>query len=385
LRVTNGLLQNSNLAMPDVDIDVAATYAETLLWFQHHWLRIVIAAGIAAAIIIVLYVIRAIAIRYCERDRPGKGDWWLVIGLAISRTLRSFIILAALRMVLGIARPPEVVTHVIRGLFTIAAVFQGAIWARALILGAFDLRTGGKPYAGETLSSAMGIIRVLVNFAVFAIALIVVLDNLGINVTGLVAGLGVGGIAIGLAAQGIFADLFAALAIILDRPFRVGDTISYGDTTGRVEAIGLKSTRLRAPTGEELIIANKQLLEKEIHNNTLRDYRRIRFTLGIIHQTTPEAAQRIPGILQSIVEASGASFVRAGFVNFSPSSLDFELEFDCPANFEDAFLMRHAIGLDIAQAFADQGIRFAYPTQTSFTAAPDGTMVLPYAAAGPAG
>src|SRR3546814_470956 len=127
----------------------------------------------------------------------------------------------------------------------------------------------------------MWLIRLLVSVVVFAIAIVVLLDNLGVNVTGLVAGLGVGGIAIGLAAQGIFADLFAALAIIFDRPFSKGDQVSYGDSSGTIEAIGLKSTRIRAYTGELRIIANKNLLDKEILNVSGRDHIRLPFTIGV--------------------------------------------------------------------------------------------------------
>jgi len=108
----------------------------------------------------------------------------------------------------------------------------------------------------ETLSNAMGIIRLLISVALFAIAAIVILDNMGVNVTGLIAGLGIGGIAIGLAAQGIFSDLFASLSIIFDRPFRVGETIKYDMSTATVERIGLKSTRLRSVNGE-LLVENK--------------------------------------------------------------------------------------------------------------------------------
>jgi small-conductance mechanosensitive channel len=376
------MTNNSMLAQltpPDVDIDLPALWAQTHHWFQHHWMRILIAGGIAMAIIVALYSLRALAVRYCNRDRPGPHDWWLVFGRTVARTMRSFIVLAALQTVMGIADPPSGVARVVRALFTISAVFQGAIWARELILGAVERRTGDDRYATEALSSAMGIIRLLVTFAVFAIALIVVLDNLGVNVTGLVAGLGVGGIAIGLAAQGIFADLFAALAIILDRPFRRGDTISYDQTTGTVEEIGLKSTRLRAPTGEELIIANKQLLEKEIHNISLRHYRRIKFTLALIYQTPPDTARGVPEMLKDIVEEAGGTFVRAGFANFGANSLDFELEFDGPVDLDATNTLRHTIGLAIVERFAAKGIKFAYPTQTSFTAAPDGTLVMPYA------
>jgi len=368
-----------NIAIADVDIDLAQTYAETVTWFAHHWVRITVAAGLAAAMIVVLYAARALAVRYCNKERPEPRSWWLVLGRTAARTMRSFILLLSLYAVVGIANPPAAVGTVITVLFTVVAVFQGAIWARELILGAVEIYTGTKHYAGEALSNAMGIIRILVSFAVFAIALIVVLDNLGVNVTGLIAGLGVGGIAIGLAAQGIFGDLFAAIAIILDRPFKRGDTISYDQTTGTVEAIGLKSTRVRALTGEERVIANRQLLDKEIQNLSDRDHRRFRFAIGVIYQTAPDVARGIPDLLQAIVRKEGASFVRAGFIGFGGSSLDFEVEFDTPADYEIAYRQRHDIGLAILERFNADGIEFAYPTQTTFTAAPDGTMIMPYA------
>lgn len=373
----------ANLAVPDVDFDPAAVYGETIHWFQHHWIGIVVAGGVAAAIIVALYALRALGVRFCNRKRPNKHDWWQVFGRMLARTSQVFIILVALHIAAGIANPPAAFSTVIHALFTIAMVVQCAIWARELILGAIELRTGDSHHNGEALSNAMSIIRLLVTFAVVAIALVVVLDNLGVNVTGLIAGLGVGGIAIGLAAQGIFADLFAALAIIFDRPFRRGDTISYDQTTGKVEEIGLKSTRLRSPTGEERIIANKQLLDKEIQNVSQRDYRRFKFTIGVIYQTGLDVARGLPALLKTIVESEHATFVRCGFVNFGASSLDFELEFDCPADFERSYAIRHAVGLAIVERFNADGIEFAYPTQTTFTAAPDGTMILPYAEPNP--
>ena len=225
----------------------------------------------------------------------------------------------------------------------------------------------------------MGLIRLLVTFALFAIALIVVLDNLGVNVTGLVAGLGVGGIAIGLAAQGIFADLFAALAIIFDRPFRRGDAIAYDQTSGTVEEIGLKSTRIRGVNGEERIISNKNLLDKEIQNNTRRDYRRVKLAIGVAYETPPDTLAAIPALFRELAERDGNQFVRAGLVSFGASSLDFEFEFDAPKpDFQSAYDARHAMIVAIARAFAERGIAIPYPTQTTYTAAPDGTIIMPY-------
>lgn len=301
-----------------------------------------------------------------------------IFGRAIARTGNFFIFAISARLVVHFAQAPQPVAEVFIFIFVVASAFQAAIWARELILGFIEHRTSTDE--GEALGSAMGIIRLLVTVVLFAIAVIVVLDNLGVNVTGLIAGLGVGGIAIGLAAQGIFSDLFAALSILFDKPFRRGDTVQYDQTQGTVEAIGLKSTRIRAITGEEKVIANAQLLGKELSNLSQLARRRIRFMLGVTYQTPPDVCDRIPAMLAEIVKANEAVLVRAGFVNFGASTLDFELDFDVMSpDYAVTFETRHKIGLAILRRFNDEGIDFAYPTQTTFTAAPDGRMVMPYA------
>ena len=355
----------------DVSSRVQDTAAQSAVWLTTHWLQILIATGIAAAIVVVLHAGRGYARRLCDRS-PGSIDWRVVIGRAIVRTNNFFIVMLAAKLVgdtFAAAAPPPEVAKTISFLWIVAATFQVAIWAREIVLGAIEHRTSADSYHGEALTSAMGLIRLLVTFGLFAIALVVVLDNLGVNVTGLVAGLGVGGIAIGLAAQGIFADLFAALAIIFDRPFRRGDTISYDQTTGTVEEIGLKSTRIRSATGEERIISNKNLLDKEIQNITRRDYRRVRFTLGVVQWTPVELMERLPAMMKEVVEACDRKFVRAGFLSFGASSYDFDVEFDSPeAAFQPFFDARHQVGLAIIDRLNREGIALAYPTQTEFNA-----------------
>jgi small-conductance mechanosensitive channel len=207
-----------------------------------------------------------------------------------------------------------------------------------------------------------------------------VLDNLGVNVTGLVAGLGIGGIAIGLAAQGIFADLFAALAILFDKPFRRGDSIRWDTTSGTVEQIGLKSTRVRSISGEEVVISNKNLLDKELHNMARLNRRRFVQTFGIVYQTSPDDCARIPDLVREAVSTCDKCvFLRCGLTNFGASSLDFTLEIDVRSEiWQEVFETRHEVLIKILNLFNAQGIAFAYPTQTSFTAAPDGTLVMPY-------
>ena len=377
---------NSTAILPpikvqDVDQQLRGLVGATYQWVGTHWLQILIAIGVASVIVIALHAIRRFARGYCARQTGGRVRWGSVAARAVVQTGNVFMVVAAAKIVsaANFAGTPVEVRSTINFLWILAAGYQAAVWAREIIIGTIEHRTAGEHYAGEAIGSAMGIIRLLVGFAVFAIAAIVILDNLGVNVTGLVAGLGVGGIAIGLAAQGIFADLFAALAIIFDRPFRRGDTISYDTTTGTVESIGLKSTRVRAATGEERIIANKQLLEKEIQNITQRDYRRIVFTLGLVQWTPIETIKRFPAMLKEVVESCDLKFVRAGFIKFGDSSYDFDLEFDSEhSGFKEFFDARHAVGVAIIERMNIEGISLAYPTQTAFTAAPDGGLILPY-------
>ncbi|MCE7798757.1 mechanosensitive ion channel family protein [Sphingobium sufflavum] len=344
-------------------------------WLGTHWLNITIAVGAAVLIYFALNLARRTGRRLGQQSPHSLG---IVAGRAIARTSHLFLMLVAARMVMGYANPPEWLSGTIRILFTIVATFQVALWAREIILGLIQ-RNAAPETGNDTLSNAMGIIRLLVTVGLFAIAAIVVLDNLGVNVTGLVAGLGIGGIAIGLAAQGIFSDLFAALSIIFDKPFRQGEVITYDQTTARVERIGLKSTRLRAMSGERKIISNAQLLQKEITSLQTLERRRIKFALGIIYQTPTDVAETIPAMLKQVVEGEGQVFIHAGMIGFGASSLDYELELDVPdPDTADYFMTRHRVALAILKRFNAEGIEFAYPTQTSFTAAPDGRMVLPY-------
>jgi small-conductance mechanosensitive channel len=356
----------------------------TATWVQGNVFELGIAVGAAIIVFLALSWLKRIASKIA-RESEHRAHVKSIVARTLARTSKFFRVMVSIELVNQIANAPAALTDAIDILSTIAIVVQVAIWLREIILGMIERRAGEGLHEHETLQSAMVLIRLLVSFALFAVAAIVILDNLGVNVTGLVAGLGVGGIAIGLAAQGIFSDLFAAISIIFDKPFRRGDTVSYDNTIARVEVIGMKSTRLRALTGEEKIISNSKLLEKEITNNTLTLYRRVTFVLTLVYQTPPALAKRIPEILREVVESNGAQFIRAGFNNFAASSLDFHLVFDIESDdVEVMFQARHDIGIAIIDRFSREGISFAYPTQTTFTAAPDGHMVMPYAPPAPA-
>jgi small-conductance mechanosensitive channel len=364
--------------MPDIGETIQRVIVDGSSWLTNHYVEMIFALLIGAGIFFLLGAIKRLAVRYV-RNNHGLTGYRTIIGTAISRTSKFFMLMVSAELVVNFSSTPSSIDRVVHVLFTISAVLQVAIWLREIILGLIVRKTSQDPDQHETLENAMTLIRLLVTFVLFAIAAIMILDNLGVDVTGLIAGLGVGGIAIGLAAQGIFSDLFAALSIIFDKPFRRGETITYDNTIGTIEKIGLKSTRLRAVTGEEIIISNTNLLDKEIVNMTRLARRRTRFGIGVIYQTKPDEARRIPGLLKKIVEDNDAVFIRSGFVGFGDSSINFELDFDIMSSeYDVVYEGRHTIGLAILQTFNEQGLEFAYPTQTTFTAAPDGEMILPY-------
>jgi small-conductance mechanosensitive channel len=237
---------------------------EISAWFAANGADLVFAVLAGLFVMALLWALRAFGHRLV-RDRSEDQKWRNLVGRMLAKTGSLFIILCGLEIVAELTRLPRTADRAVDILFTIAAVLQGAIWARALVLGLLTHRISEAEQT-STFGSAFGLIRGLVSIALFLVALVLILDNLGVNVTGLIAGLGIGGIAIGLAAQGIFKDLFAAIAIILDKPFRRGETIKFDAFTGTVEQIGLKSTRLRSVEGEEIVISNAILLDKVMLN-----------------------------------------------------------------------------------------------------------------------
>ena len=353
---------------------------DTIGWALRNGDNLAMGALVAAGIVALMLVLRRIGHKMLATN-PEIGGWRGVIGRVLSRTTIFFMVAAAMEIVCSYAPVPPKIARLADILFVVTAALQAAIWAREIILGVIAARVGDDD-GGSTLGNAMALIRVLVSVVLFGLAIILILDNLGVNVTALVAGLGVGGIAIGLAAQGIFSDLFAALAIMFDRPFRRGDTVRYGTTTGTVERIGLKTTRLRSVTGEQVIMANTKLLEQELHNLAQAKVRRVTLPFALTYQTSPETIEALPDIATEVLgPIKGCRLVRCVATAFGPSSIDAELVYDDRTNDPDN-LAKHksAIIIAIARLFAERGIDFAYPTQTTFTAAPDGTLVMPWAA-----
>jgi len=257
-------------------------------------------------------------------------------------------------------------------LVIIAFLLQGVVWGGA-VLDFFIQRArkqkGEEDKAGLTTFSALGFVGRLV---LWSVALLLVLDNLGVDITALVAGLGVGGIAVALAVQSILGDLFASMSIVLDKPFVIGDFIIVDNLMGTVKHIGLKTTRVQSLTGEEIVFANSDLLKSRIKNYKRMIERRILFTVGVIYQTPAEKLEAIPGMIREIVEAQeNVRFDRAHFKQFGAFSLDFETSYYVKDPDYLVYMdIQQAINLALFRKFAAEGIEFAYPTQTIFVEKP---------------
>lgn len=209
---------------------------------------------------------------------------------------------------------------------------------------------------------------VLINIVVWAIGFIFLMDNLGFNISAVIAGLGIGGIAIALAAQAILGDLFSYFVIFFDRPFEVGDFIVVGDKVGTVEFTGIKTTRVRALSGEQLVFSNTDLTNSRIHNFKKMERRRVVFKLGVIYQTTADQLEQIPEIVRRIIESKeDVVFDRGHFASYGDFSLNFEFVYYVIGSDYVKYMDVHqSINLEIYREFEKRGIEFAYPTQTLF-------------------
>jgi small-conductance mechanosensitive channel len=267
---------------------------------------------------------------------------------------------------------PERVDVILKGAATLAAFVQIGLW-----LGAFvDFwinRSKAKALATDAGSAtSLSVLNFVGKILLWSIVLLLALDNLGVNVTALVAGLGVGGIAIALAVQNILSDLFASLSIVIDKPFVIGDFIVIGEYMGTVEHVGLKTTRVRSLGGEQIIFSNSDLLGTRLRNYKRMQERRIVFGFGVLYQTTPEQLEKIPDMVREIITQQPLARIdRVHFKEFGSSSLDFEVVFWMTdpdfAKYRDT---QQAINLALMRAFAKEGIGFAYPTRSLFVEAP---------------
>jgi small-conductance mechanosensitive channel len=314
----------------------------------------------------VLPLIRAVIRNRLRKLRPHQSRTTLEIVVAvIDRTTRLFLIAVAIWLSL---RPLSIPARFDRALdVALLAIvwFQVALWGTTIVSRLVH-RRGSDAAEGD---ASLNILRFIATVLVWSIALLMLLANLGVEIMPLVAGLGIGGIALALAVQNVLGDLLASLSIALDKPFRVGDFLVLGEEKGTVEQIGIKSTRLRSLTGEMIVMSNGELLKSRVRNYGLLYERRVVFRIGIVYETPRETIAEIPKIIEAAVRAQPKTrFERAHFVNFAAYALEFEAVY-VVADPDNTFAMdvQQAINLALLEEFDRRGIEFAYPTSRNLT------------------
>lgn len=263
---------------------------------------------------------------------------------------------------------PDRVRSFLDAAATLAALMQVAIWAAVGIdfwVARYKQRRLEEDAASATTVTAL---RFLGKLGVYSVLLLLALDNLGFEVGALVTGLGIGGVAVALAVQNILGDLFASLSIVLDKPFVIGDFVVVGEFAGTVENIGLKTTRIKSLSGEQLVFSNSDLLSSRIRNYKRMAERRIVFRFGVVYQTPADKLERIPEMITEILEGlEQARLDRAHFQGFGESSFDFEVVYYVTVPEYQAYMdCQQTINLALVRRFEREGIAFAYPTRTLY-------------------
>ena len=250
----------------------------------------------------------------------------------------------------------------------VITVVQAAIWGNVLISAFIEREVRNRVAEDAAAAMTLNALGFLSRLALWAILVLMGLANLGIDITALVTGLGIGGIAVALALQNILGDLFASMSIVLDKPFVIGDFIIVDDKLGTIESIGLKTTRVRSLSGEQLIFPNSDLLKARIRNFKRMEERRVVFTLGVTYQTPREKLAAAPRIIREIVESTpDVRFDRSHFARYGAFSLDIETVFWVTVPEYNTYMDRQeSINLRIYERFAAEGLEFADPTQTVF-------------------
>lgn len=327
----------------------------------------IIALGVLVGLSIALFTLNKLFIKRFEKISQSTHNQLddLVVKL-LSKTNTLMLIIGSLYVGSLFLNINENITSARRSMVIIALLFQVAFWCSGII----SYYTGKllkeeENQTGEKITQIKAV-SFVTEVSLWVIIILLIASNLGFNITTLIAGLGIGGIAVALALQSLLGDIIASLSIILDKPFEIGDYIVIGDLQGNVESIGLKTTRVKSLSGEQLVFSNNDLLQSRVKNYKKMKKRRVVFALGVVYDTSYEKLKQIPKILEDIINSvDKVEFERAHFYSYGDFSLDFEIVYNIDSNEYDQYMnAQQNINLAIIEKFREEGIEFAYPTQT---------------------
>ncbi len=328
-------------------------------------LKALFAAAIAYGILLLL---RALVCRFKKVEADDAQFYRVILSVFALRTTHWFYVSFALYTGVWIFFREKGWFVPVHRMFFVLFMVQLWIWTHYFVSLVFERRT--RKLAPQDISKATSFraISFVLNLVLLVFLVLFTLDNFGVNITALVTGLGVGGIAIALAVQNILSDLFASITIILDKPFVVGDFIVVGEISGTIENIGIKTTRVRSLSGEQVVFSNADLLQSRIRNFKRLYERRIAFTFGLTYETPLDVVKQIPEVVKEIVSAlPTVRFDRAHFQKFGESSLDFEVVYFVLDPSYNVYMDRQqALNLELARRVAELKAEFAFPTRTLY-------------------
>lgn len=345
---------------------------EKLLTSNEYWGNTPLEWGIALLIIVaVLSLVRVIGWalhRKLQNAGATANQFDDYAAELVDRTRLWLIFVPVLMFATRWLDLPPLAARTIRDVAVISFLVQCGLWASAAAMRWITRQQRTRMETDAAAATTISALGFVIRIAIWAVIFLFALDELGFPITTLVAGLGIGGIAVALAAQKILGDLFASASIVIDKPFVMGDFIIVGEFMGTVEYIGLKTTRVRSLGGEQIIFSNTDLLESRVRNYKRMTERRVVFTLGVTYDTPKSKLQAIPGTIRSIIEGiEGTRIDRCHFHRFGASSLDIETVYYVLSPEYQVYMDIHQqINLAIMDAFEREKIEFAYPTQTVF-------------------
>lgn len=337
----------------------------------HEWLLACLSAITAIA---AIYLARQLVLHHLNRVASATDtliDDFFVEVLSSTRLLFA----GAVGLYLGthFLTLPESMGRWVDRLFVAALILQAGIWTnRAMEFWLLHRFAQGDSQDTGARAMTQSMLTFLGRFALWTLVILLLLDNMGLNVTALVTSLGIGGIAVALAVQNILGDLFASLSISIDKPFVIGDFIIVDDLMGTVEHVGLKTTRIRSLSGEQIVFSNNDLLKCRIRNYQRMQERRVVFPIGVTYNTSAQTLEEIPRLIRKSIESMAkVRFDRAHFKAFGPSSLDFEIVYYVlDSDYQLYMDIQQTINTQLVREFAQHQIDFAFPTQTLHFAAP---------------
>lgn len=341
------------------------TFAETSMgtYFDNKLLSAVLAFAVS---FLAFYIIKKLIIARIEHlFKKTKNQWDDIFSQAFAKLTWPFYASISAYFSIQFLDLEEKYSDIIEGAVLVVVVYYIARFAEALFSFSIGQWLSQRKSGQKFDEGVIGVIKLASRTLVWTIALILVLQNLGYNVTALIGGLGIAGIAVGLAVQNLLGDIFSFFSIHFDKPFRVGDFIIVGDDMGTVEKIGIKSTRIAALTGQQLVIPNQELTSSRINNYMKMEKRRIQFSIGVTYQTKKSKLEKIPKLISDIINSvEQAEIDRVHFKSFGDWALIYEIVYYIDSSDYNVYMdIQQKINLAIVERFEKEKMDMAYPTQ----------------------